>query len=98
MTILRTFFEFLPVAMAVVAIIGLVSVYNNPRRMIDQWIVTVSVVSCTLLVIAQGNWIQSLFAGLDTGSPFVEYVWTVFNTSVTFNCLLLVWSHLPRRQ
>ena len=98
MTLFRILFEFLPLAMALVAILGMVSVYHNPRRMIDQWILLVSLFSCTLLVIAQSNWIQSLFAGLDTGSPFVEYVWTAFNTSVTFNCLLLVWSHLPRRQ
>ena len=98
MTILRTIFEFIPLILAVVAVVGLAFVLHNPRRMIDQCVLVVALLSSLLLIIAQSNWIQSLFAGLDTGSPFVEYVWTAFNISVMFNCLLLVWSHLPRRQ
>ena len=98
MTIFRTVFEFIPLALAMVVVIGLAVVLHNPRRMIDQCVLGVALFSSLLLIIAQSNWIQSLFAGLDTGSPFVEYVWTAFNTAVMFNYLLLIWSQLPRRQ
>jgi hypothetical protein len=98
MSTVRALFEFIPLVMALFSLVGLVLVYQNPRRMIDKWILCVAVTYCFLLIVAQSNWIQSLFAGLDTGSPFVEYVWTAFNTTVMFNCLLIIWSHLPRRQ
>ena len=95
MVILQTIFEFIPVTLAVVAIMMCGNHFKCHRRRFDKIKVIVSIVAALLLIITQTSWYFTAIIGqkLEDNVP-VNYLWTIFNSLAM---LLIILHAYPRK-
>lgn len=87
--------EFIPVVLAIIAIVMLAHSYGSLRRRNDALFRIIGIVSCIVLTIAQTSWWQSaIIEGDLVGTWFSNKLWLVFNSLVMINYIII---SLPRR-
>lgn len=89
-------FEFVPVVLAIIAVITSASSFNTVRRKSDAIIRVLTVVAALLLITAQTSWWQSSIVQGDLlGTWFANRLWTIFNSLVM---IIFIIDTLPRNR
>jgi len=79
----RALLELFPIAFAVAAIFFASQNYNSEihRRKNGKTVALLSILSATLLIIAQSSWyVVAVVLNRVEDTDFANYIWTVFNT------------------
>lgn len=89
-----SFFESLPIILALIAIVISAKSFHLSRRKADKVRCLLSIIIALLLIIAQSSWyITSVILGKVEDTTFANHLWTVFNTLVM---LILIMFPGPR--
>lgn len=92
---MRTFFELLPVALAIVAIILSGVMYNRARRKADKVRNILSIICAVLLIIAQTSWYTTAVVMNKLEDTWIaNVIWTVFNI---LTMLTIIVNSIPRK-
>ncbi len=84
-----SFFESLPIILAVIAIVISAKAFHLSRRKADKVRCVLSITIAALLIIAQSSWyITSVILGRVEDTTFANNLWTVFN-SLTMLVLIM---------
>ena len=88
-------FEFLPIALALVAAVLCGLKYRHTRRKQERLVCALAVVCAVLMMFAQSSWWATYrIYGLGIGTDLANHVWTIFNILTMTSFIAIGW---PRR-
>jgi NhaP-type Na+/H+ or K+/H+ antiporter len=86
---IRLLFEFVPVFFAALVFVYCGAQINKQSTFKNKVIFTLACVNSLLLLLAQISWTWTVYMGDTVGTLLANYTWTIFNTLVMVNYLIV---------
>lgn len=88
-SLIRIMFELLPVFLASLAFVYCSLQVSKRKSWREKIFFTLACVNCVLLMSAQISWTWTVYIGDTIGTLLANYTWTVFNSMVMVNYLII---------